>query len=138
MLYLASQSPRRAELLRQIGVKFDMINGDIDETPIEHESPSETVARLSRQKALKGYQQLTNIQGTSKNSDFFVSARKHRTENRSVYDIHEESLPRERSECFGYSSTELTPQEWHKDVPFTDLRMESRKKTIFRGALKSK
>jgi hypothetical protein len=30
-----------------------------------------------------------------------------RTENRSVYDIHEESLPRERSECFGYSSTEL-------------------------------
>ncbi len=62
MLYLASQSPRRAELLRQIGVKFDMINGDIDETPIEHESPSETVARLSRQKALKGYQQLTNIQ----------------------------------------------------------------------------
>jgi hypothetical protein len=58
-----------------------------------------------------------------------------RTENRSVYDIHEESLPRERSECFGYSSTELTPQEWHKDVPFTDLRMESRKKTIFRGAL---
>jgi septum formation protein len=139
MLYLASQSPRRAELLRQIGVKFDMINGDIDETPIEHESPSETVARLSRQKAIKGYQQLTNIQGTSKNSDFFVSARKHRTddcmdaggrvkqdartENRSVYDIHEESLPRERSECFGYSSTELTPQ--------------SRKKTIFRGALQA-
>ncbi len=62
MLYLASQSPRRAELLRQIGVKFDMINGDIDETPFEHESPSETVARLSLQKALKGYQQLTNIQ----------------------------------------------------------------------------
>jgi septum formation protein len=60
MLYLASQSPRRAELLRQIGVKFDIINGDIDETPVEHESPSETVARLSRQKALKGYQQLSS------------------------------------------------------------------------------
>jgi septum formation protein len=62
MLYLASQSPRRAELLRQIGIKFDIIDGDIDETPIEHESPSETVARLSRLKALKGYQQLTNKQ----------------------------------------------------------------------------
>lgn len=62
MLYLASQSPRRAELLRQIGIKFDIIDGEIDETPIEHESPSETVARLSRQKALKGGQQLTNMQ----------------------------------------------------------------------------
>lgn len=62
MLYLASQSPRRAELLRQIGIKFDIIDGEIDETPIEHESPSETVARLSRQKALKGVQQLTNMQ----------------------------------------------------------------------------
>jgi drug/metabolite transporter (DMT)-like permease len=31
----------------------------------------------------------------------------------------------------------VTPQEWHKDVPFTDLRMESREKTIFRGALKA-
>jgi septum formation protein len=62
MLYLASQSPRRAELLRQIGIKFDIIDGEIDETPIAHESPSETVARLSLQKALKGYQQLTEIQ----------------------------------------------------------------------------
>ena len=53
---------------------------------------------------------IMNFKGTSKNSDFFVSARKHRTENRSVYSIHEDS------------STELTPQ--------------SRKKTIFRGALK--
>jgi septum formation protein len=62
MLYLASQSPRRAELLRQIGIKFDIICGEIDETLIEHESPSETVARLSRQKAFKGCQHLTNMQ----------------------------------------------------------------------------
>ncbi len=62
MLYLASQSPRRAELLRQIGIKFNIIDGEIDEIPIEHESPSETAARLSRQKALKGCQQLTNMQ----------------------------------------------------------------------------
>jgi|GEM_PF-7013400 len=45
--------------------------------------------------------------GTSKNSDFFVSTRKHRAENRSVHGAHEESLPHERSECFGYLSTEL-------------------------------
>ncbi|MFT5658832.1 MAG: hypothetical protein ACI9KN_002113, partial [Gammaproteobacteria bacterium] len=29
------------------------------------------------------------------NSNFFVSARKHRAENRSVQGLHEESLPRE-------------------------------------------
>lgn len=62
MLYLASQSPRRAELLQQIGVEFDIIDGDIDETPLQHETPSETVARLSRLKALKGRQQLTHMQ----------------------------------------------------------------------------
>lgn len=62
MLYLASQSPRRAELLRQIGIKFDIIDGEIDEAPIDHESPSQTVARLSLQKAIKGVQQLTNMQ----------------------------------------------------------------------------
>ena len=45
--------------------------------------------------------------GTSKNSDFSVSARKHRTENHSVHKVHEDS------------STELTRQ--------------SRKKCIFGG-----
>ncbi len=62
MLYLASQSPRRAELLRQIGIKFDIIDGDVDETPVENESPAQTVARLSLQKALKGVQQLADMQ----------------------------------------------------------------------------
>lgn len=62
MLYLASQSPRRAELLRQIGIKFDIIDSDVDETPVEHESPAQTVARLSLQKALKGVQQLADMQ----------------------------------------------------------------------------
>ena len=62
MLYLASQSPRRAELLRQIGIQFDIIDGDIDETPKENESPAQTVARLSLQKAKKGTQQLPDLQ----------------------------------------------------------------------------
>jgi len=40
--------------------------------------------------------------GTSKNSDFFMRARKRRAENRSVYGIHEDS------------STELTQLSWKK------------------------
>ncbi|SDN35142.1 septum formation protein [Pseudomonas arsenicoxydans] len=50
-LYLASGSPRRRELLTQIGVPFSVISADIDETPFKHESPSAYVERLARGKA---------------------------------------------------------------------------------------
>jgi len=54
MIYLASSSPRRAELLTQIGVKFNILRADIDETPLEGEPAEELVQRLSREKAIKG------------------------------------------------------------------------------------
>ena len=53
-LYLASGSPRRRELLTQIGVPFTAISADIDETPLNHESPSAYVERLARGKAQAG------------------------------------------------------------------------------------
>ncbi|HWT67975.1 MAG TPA: Maf family protein [Pseudomonas sp.] len=53
-LYLASGSPRRRELLTQIGVPFTAISADIDETPLTHESPSDYVERLARGKAAAG------------------------------------------------------------------------------------
>ncbi|TPG79337.1 Maf family protein [Pseudomonas mandelii] len=53
-LYLASGSPRRRELLTQIGVPFSAISADIDETPLETESPSAYVERLARCKAEAG------------------------------------------------------------------------------------
>ncbi|WP_433767619.1 Maf family protein [Pseudomonas putida] len=53
-LYLASGSPRRRELLTQIGVPFTAISADIDETPLAHESPSDYVERLARGKAAAG------------------------------------------------------------------------------------
>ena len=39
-LYLASGSPRRRELLTQIGVPFTAISADIDETPLPNEAPA--------------------------------------------------------------------------------------------------
>lgn len=54
-LYLASGSPRRRELLTQIGVPFTAISADIDETPLNNESPSDYVERLARGKARAGY-----------------------------------------------------------------------------------
>lgn len=53
-LYLASGSPRRRELLTQIGVPFTAISADIDETPLDHETPAAYVERLARGKAEAG------------------------------------------------------------------------------------
>lgn len=62
-LYLASQSPRRRELLKQIGVNFEMLllrsdprrNIDVDEAPMTGEQPEDYVQRVSREKAEAGY-----------------------------------------------------------------------------------
>ena len=48
---LASASPRRAELLRQLGVSFNVVAADIDETLMPHESPRQYVSRLAEEKA---------------------------------------------------------------------------------------
>ena len=48
---LASRSPRRAEILKQLRYQFDIVAADIDETPINHESPIDYVKRLAIEKA---------------------------------------------------------------------------------------
>ena len=53
-LYLASRSPRRQELLQQIGVAYRLIDIEVDESPRAGESPSEYVLRVSQDKALAG------------------------------------------------------------------------------------
>jgi len=50
-IILASASPRRAELLTQIGVTFDKVPVDIDEAPHCDESPHDYVQRLALEKA---------------------------------------------------------------------------------------
>jgi septum formation protein len=53
-LFLASGSPRRRELLTQIGVPFTTLLTSIDETPRLDESPLEYVRRLAQGKAQAG------------------------------------------------------------------------------------
>jgi septum formation protein len=51
-LVLASASPRRLELLRQVGITPDAVDpADIDETPSKDDTPRLLVARLARGKA---------------------------------------------------------------------------------------
>ena len=53
-LYLASSSPRRRELLTQIGLPFHIVPASIDETPEAGELAYAYVERLARSKALAG------------------------------------------------------------------------------------
>jgi septum formation protein len=52
LLILASASPRRRELLSQLGLAFTVSAADIDETPREGEAAEAYVLRLAREKAL--------------------------------------------------------------------------------------
>ncbi len=59
-IYLASKSPRRRELLDQIGVGFEVVSADIDETAYEHESAEEFVLRMAKEKARAGYESVNS------------------------------------------------------------------------------
>lgn len=50
-LILASQSPRRAQLLKQVGFEFEVIPSHIDESQIQENDPASTVKALSLAKA---------------------------------------------------------------------------------------
>lgn len=50
-MILASQSPRRIELMREAGFDIAVVPADIDETPLPDESPLELVERLACAKA---------------------------------------------------------------------------------------
>lgn len=57
MIYLASQSARRRSLLQQLGVRFQILPSDIDETLLAKETVTESVTRLALQKARAGWRQ---------------------------------------------------------------------------------
>lgn len=59
MLYLASQSPRRHELLQRLGVPFEVVNVDVAEVRVPTESASDYVRRVAREKAVAGLGKLS-------------------------------------------------------------------------------
>ena len=52
MIVLASQSPRRSEILRQAGISFVARPSNVDETARPGESPEDYVKRVARDKAM--------------------------------------------------------------------------------------
>lgn len=59
MIYLASMSPRRRELLDQIGIAFELLKVDADESVLAGESPDDYVVRVAKLKAEHGAQAAT-------------------------------------------------------------------------------
>ena len=65
-IYLASQSPRRRELLKQVGINFEMLllrsdprrMVDVNETPLPDEHPEVYVQRICENKAQAGWSAL--------------------------------------------------------------------------------
>lgn len=63
MLYLASQSPRRRQLLEQIGIAFTRVDVDVPEWVQPDEPADAYVQRVAREKALAGLRALGGIPG---------------------------------------------------------------------------
>ena len=57
-LYLASASPRRRDLLRQIGIEPEIVSTEVDETRLPGEAPLAYVGRLACVKAETAWQAL--------------------------------------------------------------------------------
>lgn len=70
-IYLASASPRRRELLAQVGIPVQLVSGEIDETPLADENPAAYVERLALAKARAGY---ATLRGRGQASGLLLAA----------------------------------------------------------------
>ncbi len=64
MLILASNSPRRKQLITAAGWAFRVLPSQIDERPLPKESPGDYVLRLAREKAWTSFLQLSEAERT--------------------------------------------------------------------------
>lgn len=65
ILYLASRSPRRRELLEQIGIRYQLLDVEVDESILPGEDPGSHVLRLARAKAETAYAGLPSRTGVA-------------------------------------------------------------------------
>ncbi len=86
-LILASQSPRRKELLQQLGYNFSCAPADIDESVLPAESPTQYVARLALEKA--------NVIAKEQAQDVVVLG----SDTSVVFDQHILGKPESLSDC---------------------------------------
>jgi len=80
-IYLASNSPRRRELLDQIGVAYEVLGVDVPEQSLTNESPADYVQRLAINKAKAGMARLEGKLGETDKIELssWQSTKKHAT-----------------------------------------------------------
>jgi predicted house-cleaning NTP pyrophosphatase (Maf/HAM1 superfamily) len=61
MLFLASKSPRRRELLKQLGLEYSVLDVDVVEEPAPGEQPEEYVRRVAREKAGAAWLEVASV-----------------------------------------------------------------------------
>ena len=99
-LVLASASPRRMDLLRQVGVTPDaVVAAEIDETPLKTETPRQTALRLAVAKAAKV---------AETNSDAYVLAAD------TIVAVGTRILPKVETQVEGRKCLELLSGRAHK------------------------
>ncbi|MEP7044013.1 MAG: Maf family protein [Dokdonella sp.] len=62
-IFLASQSPRRRELLRQLGIDFEVLDVDVAEQRLPGEPAEDYVSRVAHEKAGAGLMQVVGVAG---------------------------------------------------------------------------
>ena len=101
-LVLASASPRRLELLAQIGLTPAIMAADIDETPHKHERPQPYAIRMATEKALKVRNQNTDT------TDKFILA------GDTVVACGQRILPKTEDEALGRACLALLSGRRHR------------------------
>jgi septum formation protein len=73
-IFLASRSPRRRELLDQIGVSYRMVDVEVDESHLPNESAETYVRRLAKAKAQAGSEALATTISATDNAALVLGA----------------------------------------------------------------
>ena len=71
-VFLASASPRRKELLAQLGYQFEILSVDVEEVHQAHETPLMYVERLSKDKAQAGVNSLANAAAIEQSENEYI------------------------------------------------------------------
>lgn len=123
-LILASASPRRQQLLQQIGVSCTISPQDIDETPLAGESPAALARRLAERKAAAA-----RNEGTSEITVVLASD--------TVVACHERALGKPRDEAEAVAMLQSLSGREHEVLTAVTASSDTRSETILSRSLVS-
>ena len=116
-LILASGSPRRADLLRQLGLSFSVVVPSVDEMPRRNENSLKYVERMAKDKNAEIRKRLASV-------DLVLSAD-------TVVVYQSRTLGKPKSKTEGLSMLRLLSERTHKVITGVALTTKTQKKFCF-------